>query len=77
MYGVFADRVISVSGLLQRKRTARVPQRQMSIIEAPFKRVAVDLMGPIQPATTKGYCNFTTVIFFCYSLFLGCRLKWN
>lgn len=77
MYGDFADRVISVSGLLQRKRTARVPQRQMSIIEAPFKRVAVDLMGPIQPATTKGYWNFTTVIFFCYSLFLGCRLKWN
>lgn len=77
MYGDFADRVISVSGLLQRKRTARVPQRQMSIIEDPFKRVAVDLMGPIQPATTKGYCYFWTVVYFCYSLFLGCRFKWN
>lgn len=77
MYGDFADRVISVSGLLQRKRTARVPQRQMSIIEAPFKRVAVSLMGPIQPATTKGYCYFWTVVYFFYSLFLDCRFKWN
>lgn len=26
----------------------------MYIIEVPFKHVAVDLVGPIQPATIKG-----------------------
>lgn len=37
-----------------RVRTAKVPLGQMPIIEVPFKRVAVDLVGPIQPATSKG-----------------------
>lgn len=35
-------------------RTAKVPLGQMPIIEVPFKRVAVDLVGPIMPATSKG-----------------------
>lgn len=40
----------------------------MFIIEDPFKRVAVYLVGPIQPATTKGNRYFLTVVNFCYSL---------
>lgn len=59
MYGGIADHVISVSG-----RTAKVPLGQMLIIEVPFKRVAVDLVGPIQPATSKGNRYILTVVDF-------------
>lgn len=45
-------------------RTAKVPLGQMPIIEVPFKRVAVDLVGPIQPATSKGNRYILTVVDF-------------
>ena len=35
-------------------RTTKVPLGQMPIINEPFRRVAVDLVGPIQPATDHG-----------------------
>lgn len=45
-------------------RTAKVPLGQMPIIEVPFKRVAVDLVGTIQPATSKGNRYILTVVDF-------------
>ncbi|KAJ8022389.1 hypothetical protein HOLleu_37270 [Holothuria leucospilota] len=36
-------------------RVTKVPLGSMPIIEEPFQRVAVDLVGPIHPATTSGY----------------------
>lgn len=47
-----------------RGRTAKVPLGQMPIIEVPFKRVAVDLVGPIQPTTSKGNRYILTVVDF-------------
>lgn len=35
-------------------RTTKVPLGKMPLINEPFKRVAVDLVGPIQPATDRG-----------------------
>lgn len=49
----------------------------MFIIEDPFKRVAVYLVGPIPPATTKGNRYFLTVVNCCYLLYLDSRIKWN
>ena len=34
-------------------RTTEVPLGQMPIIDGPFRRIAVDLVGPIQPATDR------------------------
>lgn len=36
-------------------RTGKVPLGQMPIIDTPFKRVSVDLVGPIFPATERGH----------------------
>ena len=36
-------------------KTAKVPLQKMPLIETPFKRVAVDLIGPIYPSSEKGY----------------------
>lgn len=35
-------------------RTTKVPLGKMPLIDEPFKRVSVDLVGPIQPATDRG-----------------------
>jgi hypothetical protein len=43
-------------------RTTKVPLGHMPIIEVPFRRVAVDLMGPIQPATSKGNRYILTIV---------------
>ncbi|XP_061176104.1 uncharacterized protein LOC133185059 [Saccostrea echinata] len=45
-------------------RTTKVPLGDMPIIEVPFRRVAVDLVGPIQPATRKGNRYILTVVDF-------------
>ena len=34
----------------------------MPLIDEPFQRVAVDLVGPIQPATTKGNWYILTLV---------------
>ena len=33
----------------------RAPKQNMPIIDVPFKRVAVDLMGPMSPPSESGY----------------------
>ena len=33
----------------------RVPLQKMPLIDTPFKRVAVDLIGPVHPASKKGH----------------------
>ncbi|XP_061184347.1 uncharacterized protein LOC133192347 [Saccostrea echinata] len=48
----------------QKGRTTKVPLGDMPIIEVPFRRVAVDLVGPIQPATSKGNRYILTVVDF-------------
>lgn len=35
-------------------RTTKVPMSVMPIIDVPFKRVAIDLVGPIEPRTKNG-----------------------
>lgn len=45
-------------------RITNVPLGQMPIIEVPFRRIAVDLVGPIQPATSKGDRYILTVVDF-------------
>ena len=43
-------------------RVIRVPLGQMPIIETPFERVAVDLIGEIKPKTDRGHRWILTVI---------------
>ena len=41
---------------------ARVPLREMPLIDAPFKRVAVNLVGPITPASKRGHRYILTFV---------------
>ena len=43
-------------------KTVRVPLQKMPLIDEPFQRVAVDLVGPIQLATTKGNRYILTLV---------------
>jgi len=43
-------------------RVPRVPLGRVPIIDTPFKRIAVDLVGPIFPATTRGHRYILTVV---------------
>ena len=43
-------------------KTVQVPLQKMPLIDEPFQRVAVDLVGPIQPATTKGNRYILTLV---------------
>nr|XP_034325279.1 uncharacterized protein LOC105323550 isoform X4 [Crassostrea gigas] len=45
-------------------RTTKVPLGKMPLIDEPFKRVAVDLVGPIQPATDRGNRYILTLVDF-------------
>ena len=49
-----------------KRRTALVPLHvsQMSLIDEPFRRVAVDLVGPIQPATDRENRYILTLVDF-------------
>ena len=40
----------------------RVPLGDMPLINMPFKRVAVDLVGPISPASEKGHRYILTLV---------------
>ena len=42
-------------------QVVKVPLGQMLVIDTPFDRVAVDLVGPIFPATEKGYKYILTI----------------
>ena len=37
------------------RRVSQVPLRKMPIIDVPFKRVAIDLIGSINPTTNEGH----------------------
>ncbi|XP_041356959.1 uncharacterized protein LOC121374100 [Gigantopelta aegis] len=43
-------------------RVCKVPLEQMPLIDEPFKRVAVDLVGPLKPATEKGNRYILTLV---------------
>ncbi|XP_062588592.1 uncharacterized protein LOC134250255 [Saccostrea cucullata] len=45
-------------------RTTKVPMSVMPIIDEPFRRVAVDLVGPIQPMTDNGNRYILTLVDF-------------
>jgi len=36
-------------------RVAKVPLEKMPLIDTPFQRVAIDLVGPIAPVTDSGH----------------------
>ncbi|KAJ8023294.1 hypothetical protein HOLleu_35666 [Holothuria leucospilota] len=41
---------------------SRVPLGSMPVIDSPFKRVAVDLVGPLQPITKRGNRYILTLV---------------
>ena len=43
---------------VQKGRIAKVPLGPLPLIDTPFKRVAVDIVGPIEPAQTVGQDTF-------------------
>ncbi len=43
-------------------RVSKVPLGQMPLIDTPFQRVAVDIIGPLQPATDKGNRYVLTLV---------------
>jgi hypothetical protein len=47
---------------LAKGRIPRVPLGSMPLIETPFERVAVDLIGPITPVTEEGHRYILTLI---------------
>ena len=40
----------------------RVPLGKMPLIDSPFKRVAIDLVGPITPASEDGHRYILTLV---------------
>ena len=47
---------------LQKGRVSNVPLGKMPLIEAPFQRVAIDIVGPIFPKTDKGNRFIVTMV---------------
>jgi len=47
---------------VSKSRIPKVPLRKMPIIDTPFKRVAVDLVGEIFPASSRGHRYILTVV---------------
>ena len=45
-----------------RGRVAKAPLGQMPIVNTPFQRVAVDLIGPIQPVSNRGHRYILTMV---------------
>lgn len=45
-------------------RTTKVPLGEMPLIDVPFQRVSVDLVGPIHPATDRGNRYILTLVGF-------------
>ena len=43
-------------------RVSRVPLQNMPLIDTPFKRVAIDLLGPITPVSESGYRYMLSLI---------------
>ena len=47
---------------IHKGRVKRVPLGIMPLIEVPFQRIAVDIVGPIKPVTTKGHRYILTIV---------------
>ena len=47
---------------LQKGKTSKVPLERMPLIDEPFQRVAVDLVGPLSPVTEKGNRYILTLV---------------
>jgi len=47
---------------ISKGRVSKVPLGKMPVIETPFKRVAVDLIGEIFPASSRGHRHILTVV---------------
>ena len=45
-----------------RGRVTRVPLQKMPLVDSPFKRVAIDLIGPITPASEEGHRYVLTLV---------------
>jgi len=45
-------------------RVLKVPLGKMPIIDSPFKRVAIDLVGELFPASSRGHRYILTVVDF-------------
>ena len=58
----FADPAMYVKRLLTRELLAGAPLGEMLLIDTPFKRVAVDLVGPITPASERGHRYIFTFV---------------
>ena len=53
----------------------KVPLEKMPLIYKPFKRVAIDLVGPISPPSEEGHRYILTLVDFFDSLPWGCATK--
>jgi len=51
---------------IAKRRVPSVPLGKMLIIDTPFERVAVDLVGPIHPVTERGNRYILTFGWLCY-----------
>ena len=47
---------------ISKGRVSKVPLGKVPIIDTPFKRIAVDLVGEISPATSRGHRYILTVV---------------
>jgi hypothetical protein len=47
---------------IQKGKVPKVPLEMMPLIDTPFKRVAVDLVGPIYPPSEQGYRYILTLV---------------
>ena len=45
-------------------RVAKVPLGTMPLIETPFQRVAVDIVGPMTPLTERGHRYILTIVYY-------------
>lgn len=69
--GIYADvkRFVQSCDNCQRSapkgRTSKVPVTEVPLIQEPFKRIAVDIIGPILPSSERKYKYILTVVDYC------------
>ncbi|ROT84948.1 hypothetical protein C7M84_021755 [Penaeus vannamei] len=51
---------------MKRGTVPKVPLQKMPLIDAPVKRVAVDIVGPIKPASSEGHRYILTLMDYTY-----------
>ena len=45
-----------------RGKVPRVPLQKMPLVDLPFKRVAIDLIGPLKPVSDAGHMYILTLV---------------